>query len=191
MKIAITGHSAGIGQALSRVLSQRGHEIVGLSKRDGHNIRVIPKIAAKIEPCDMFINNAQAGYAQTELLYAVWESWQGRPNKHIWCISTMMAQCPVDPPVPGQSELSMSAYRTQKLALEQAINQLRWKNDWPSITLIRPGAVATQSDQMSVYPYCDVDAWANTVVAAMVSADQQNMAFQELSLGSTEGPMRL
>ena len=77
MKIAITGHTAGIGQALARALSQRGHKIIGLSKREGHNIRVIPKIAAKIEPCDMFVNNAQAGYAQTELLYAVWESWQG------------------------------------------------------------------------------------------------------------------
>jgi nucleoside-diphosphate-sugar epimerase len=191
MKIAITGQTAGIGQALARVLSQRGHEIVGLSKRDGHNIRVIPKIAAKIEPCDMFINNAQAGYAQTELLYAVWESWQGQPNKHIWCIGTMMAQCPVDPPVPGQSELSMSAYRTQKLALEQAINQLRWKNDWPCITLIRPGAVATQPGQIHGYPYCDVDAWADTVIAAMVNAHQQNMVFQELSLGSANGPLGL
>jgi len=191
MKIAITGHTAGIGQALARVLNQRGHEIVGLSKRDGHNIRVIPKIAARIESCDMFINNAQAGYAQTELLYAVWESWQGQPNKHIWCIGTMMAQCPVDPPVPGQSELSMNAYRTQKLALEQAINQLRWKNDWPCITLIRPGAVATQPDQKPGYPYCAVDAWADTVIAAMVSADQQNMVFQELSLGYAEGAMGL
>ena len=187
MKIAITGHTAGIGQAMARALIQRGHEIVGLSKRDGHNIRVIPKIAAKIESCDIFVNNAQAGYAQTELLYAVWESWQGKPNKHIWCIGTMMTQCPVDPPVPGQSELSMSAYRTQKLALEQSINQLRWKNNWPSITLIRPGAVATQPGQMPGYPYCEVNAWADTVIAAMVSADQQNMTFQELSLGSVVG----
>ena len=187
MKIAITGHTAGIGKALTRVLSQRGHEILGLSKRDGHNIRVIPKIAARIEPCDMFINNAQAGYAQTELLYAVWESWQGQPNKHIWCIGTMMAQCPVDPPVPGQTELNMSAYRNQKIALEQAINQLRWKNEWPSITLIRPGAVATQPGQVPEYPYCEVNAWADTVIAAMVSADQQNMTFQELSLGSVVG----
>jgi NAD(P)-dependent dehydrogenase (short-subunit alcohol dehydrogenase family) len=191
MKIAITGHTAGIGQALARVLSQRGHEIVGLSKRDGHNIRVIPKIAAKIEPCDMFINNAQAGYAQTELLYAVWESWQGQANKHIWCISTIMTQCPVDPPIPGQSEIGMSAYRNQKIALEQAINQLRWKKGWPSITLIRPGSVATQPGQVPGPPYCDVDAWADTIVAAMVAADQQNMVFQELSLGYAKGSMGL
>jgi len=139
----------------------------------------------------MFINNAQAGYAQTELLYAVWESWQNQPNKHIWCISTMMTQHPVDPPVPGQSELSMSAYRTQKLALEQSINQLRWKNNWPSITLIRPGAVATQPGQAHEYPYCDVDAWADIVVSTMVVADQQNMVFRELSLEYAQRPMKL
>jgi nucleoside-diphosphate-sugar epimerase len=191
MQIAITGHTAGIGQALCRALSQRGHKIVGISKRDGHNIRVIPKIAARIESCDMFINNAQAGYAQTELLYAVWESWQGQPNKHIWCISTTMTQCTVDPPISGQSELSMSAYRNQKIALEQAIHQLQWKNDWPCITLIRPGGVATQPGQIPGYPYCDVDAWADTVIAAMVNADQQNMVFHELSLGSTNGPSGL
>jgi hypothetical protein len=103
----------------------------------------------------------------------------------------MMAQCPVDPPVPGPSDISMSAYRTQKLALEEAINQLRWKRYWPSITLIRPGAVATQPGQIPGYPYCDVDAWANTVIAAMVNADQQNMMFQELSLASTNEPLGL
>jgi hypothetical protein len=85
----------------------------------------------------------------------------------------------------------MSAYRTQKLALEQSINQLRWKNDWPCITLIRPGGVATQPGQTPGYPYCDVDAWADTVIAALVNADQQNMVFQELSLGSANGPSGL
>ena len=49
MKIAITGHSAGIGQALAQVYQSQGHDIVGLSKRDGHNIRNIPKIIEYIE----------------------------------------------------------------------------------------------------------------------------------------------
>ena len=34
MKIAITGHTAGIGKALAEQYSNRGHEIVGLSKPD-------------------------------------------------------------------------------------------------------------------------------------------------------------
>ena len=69
MKIAITGGTAGIGQALGDLYEQQGHEVVRLSRRTGHNIRIIPRTADAIEPCDIFINNAQVGFAQTELLF--------------------------------------------------------------------------------------------------------------------------
>ena len=137
MKIAITGHSAGIGQALAGILSARGHEIVGISRRHGHNIRVTPKITDLIEPCDLFINNAQAGYAQTELLYAVWQRWHAQSNKHIWCISTMMTQNPTNSTVDGQNDAATNAYRNQKIALEDACHQLQSKAWWPSITNMR------------------------------------------------------
>lgn len=186
MKIAITGHTAGIGQALSTVLQQRGHEIVGLSKRDGHNIRNISKIADLIEPCDLFVNNAQVGYAQTELLYEVWQRWQGVAGKNIWCIGTMMTHCPVDAPVTDQSEMATSAYRNQKIALDDAVQQLRWKNYLPIITMIRPGAVATKPQQEPVWPYAEVNAWANTVVSALALANDQGMRFNELSLSAAK-----
>ena len=82
MKIAITGGTAGIGQALGNKYEALGHEVVRLSRRTGHNIRVIPKMADTIQPCDLFINNAQAGYAQSELLFAMADRWQGT-KKHI------------------------------------------------------------------------------------------------------------
>jgi len=41
MKIAITGHTAGIGQAFANILESRGHDIVGISRRTGENIRRI------------------------------------------------------------------------------------------------------------------------------------------------------
>lgn len=191
MKIAITGHTAGIGQALAQVLTDRGHDIVGLSKRNGDNIRNTPKIAEKILPCDMFINNAQAGYAQTELLYAVWEAWQDQPGKHIWCIGTMMTQSPADQSVPGQSDMAMSQYRNQKIALDDAIVQLRNKKHMPVITMIRPGAVATQPGQLPEWPYCDVNVWANAVVSTMVSATEQGLRYNELALGAAKTRMSL
>jgi hypothetical protein len=186
MKIAITGHTAGIGQALANILQSRGHEIMGLSKRDGNNIRNIIKIADKIQCCDMFINNAQSGYAQTELLFEIWNRWQGQSPKHIWCIGTMMTQCPVDPPVPNQSDFAMSMYRNQKIALDDAIEQLRWKNYLPFITMIRPGAVATQPGQQAQWPHCDVDVWAKTIVDVMVLANESGLRFNELALGSAK-----
>ena len=60
-RIAITGHSAGIGQALLKIYETHGHEVVGLSRRNGYNIRSTSKIVEKIRDCDIFINNAQAG----------------------------------------------------------------------------------------------------------------------------------
>ena len=71
MKIAITGHTHGIGKAFAEQLAERGHYIVGISRRDGENIRRVQHTASLIEPCDLFINNAQSQYAQTELFYEV------------------------------------------------------------------------------------------------------------------------
>jgi hypothetical protein len=191
MKIAITGHTAGIGQSLAQVLHARGHDIVGLSKRNGDNVRNTPKIVEKIVPCDLFINNAQAGYAQTELLYSVWERWQDQPGKHIWCIGTMMTQSPTDVPIIGYSDISMSQYRNQKIALDDAISQLRHKKHLPVITMIRPGSVATQPDQLAEWPNCDVDVWANMIVKTMVSANEQGMRFNELSLMAAKNQVPL
>ena len=191
MKIAITGHTAGIGQAFAKILADRGHDIVGLSKRHGDNIRNTVKIVEKITPCDMFINNAQAGYAQTELLYAVWQAWQDQPGKYIWCIGTMMTQSPVNQTVPGQSDLAMSQYRNQKIALDDAIAQLRNKKHMPVITMIRPGAVATQPGQLSEWPYCDVDTWVDTIVSTMVLANKQGMRYNELALCAAKNSMSL
>lgn len=180
MKIAVTGHTAGIGQSFSRYLTERGHEIVGLSKRDGHNIRVIPKIVEQILPCDMWINNAQSGYAQTELLYKVAEVWSSDRSKMIWNISTMMTQDLAVTDIPGQSWTSMAEYKNQKRALEDAFLQLKNRC---TMCLIRPGAVATQPYNQAGINAADVDAWVRTVCDLYISSRDSNLWPEELSLG--------
>lgn len=179
MKIAITGHTAGIGQALANEYSLDGHTIVGLSKREGNNIRNLPKIADQIELCDMFVNNAQAGYAQTELLFEMAQRWQGT-KKHIIIISTMMTQDPVSP-LPG---LVMDHYRIQKIALEEAVRQLRHRRLGIKITLVRPGNIAT-SPEKTVPPAADVDNWAKTLISILKMADANNLSIPDISLGPT------
>jgi nucleoside-diphosphate-sugar epimerase len=175
LKIAITGHSAGIGQALANEYTKQGHEIIGLSKRDGNNIRSIPKIASLIEPCDMFINNAQAGYAQTELLFEIAQQWQGT-GKHIIVISTMMTQYPVSI-IPG---LDMDHYRVQKVALEEAVKQIRNRHIGISITIVRPGQVATQPNGLG----SDPAAWARVLVSILRMTNDNNLTIPDISLGS-------
>jgi len=156
MKIAITGHSAGIGRALTNLLEQRGHEIVGLSKRYGHNIHSIPKISKLIEPCDIFVNNAQSHFAQTDLLFAVWRLWRGQ-DKKIFNISTEMVTMDVPP------REDWDEYLIQKKTLEEAHRMLSIRSKLPMMKIIRPGSIATQPGQQPP-EYQDVNEYAMTIV---------------------------
>ena len=183
MKIAITGHTAGIGKAFTKILESRGHKIMGISRRTGDNIRRIEHTANLIEPCDMFINNAQTQYAQTELLYAVWQRWQGKEEKYIWNISTQMTEHPINSTPDGQNDLTMSQYRNQKLALEEASRQLRFKNAWPNISIIRPGGVATQENFNNTNK-ASVDLWAESIINMF--SHNENIIINEISVGYTK-----
>lgn len=155
MKIAITGGTAGIGQALANIYTEQGHEVIALSRRTGYNIRSILKVAGMIEPCDMFINNAQVGFAQTELLWEVWGRWQGQ-NKTIVNISTQMTDQLVAP------KLEWDHYLIQKKALELAHAQCEYRSALPNLILIKPGRIATQLEQAPPL-YEDVGEFALTV----------------------------
>lgn len=155
MKIAITGHSAGIGQALAHIYEEHGHEVIGLSRRNGYNIRSIPKVANMIEPCDIFINNAQVGFAQTELLFEIWRRWEGQ-QKTIVNISTQMTG------VLLPSKREWDEYIIQKKALELAGELLVHRNEWPKQIMIKPGNIATQPGQTPPL-YKDVNEYAQEV----------------------------
>lgn len=176
MKIAITGHTAGIGQALACCYESRGHSIVGLSRREGNNIRVIPRTADQIEPCDMFINNAQVGFAQTELLFEMAERWKGT-HKQIMVISTIMTQEPVS----VFDQLDMDQYRVQKIALEEAVKQIRNRRLGIRLTIVRPGNIATSPDK-TVPPAADVVNWAETLVKIFETAGN-DLIIPDISLG--------
>ena len=156
MKIAITGHSAGIGQALSTIYTEQGHEVVGLSRRNGYNIRSIPKLSSMIESCDMFINNAQVGFAQTELFWEVWNRWRGQ-NKTIINISTQMTNDRIAP------KEEWDQYIIQKKALELAHTQCQERSPLPKLILIKPGSIATQPSQQPP-EYQDVNEYAQKTI---------------------------
>jgi NAD(P)-dependent dehydrogenase (short-subunit alcohol dehydrogenase family) len=155
MKIAITGGTAGIGQALAKIYQEQGHEVIALSRRNGYNIRSLPKVASSIESCDMFINNAQVGYAQTELLFEVWKRWRGQ-QKYIINVGTQMT----DMLLPPKEE--WDEYIIQKKALDLATQLLEQRSEWPRLLLVRPGRVATQPGQAPP-DYMDADEYAHEV----------------------------
>ena len=157
--IAITGHSAGIGLALSNIFEEQGNKIVGLSRRNGYNIRSLPKVADAIENCDMFINNAQVGYAQTDLLFEMFKRWKGKP-KYIINISTLMTGADIAPLE------KWDEYLIQKKTLEQAHHLLEKRDEWPKLLLVRPGSIRTQPEDPTDYQ--DVNEYAQGTVKWIV-----------------------
>ena len=74
MKIAITGHTKGIGKACADLLGQE-HEIAGLSRSNGFDVQQTNMCAMKVVPCDVFINNAYLSTYQSALFEKVFLTW--------------------------------------------------------------------------------------------------------------------
>ena len=69
MKIAITGHTSGIGKGMYDHFLNQNHEVFGLSRSNGFDIsKNIKEIVEISEECDLFINNAYSGDSQLKLL---------------------------------------------------------------------------------------------------------------------------
>ena len=83
MKIAITGHTRGIGKALAEYFKQSGHTVIGFSKSTGCDITQESHrnlIVDSLKTCDVFINNAYAYNAQKQLLIDAIEIWKDTKN---------------------------------------------------------------------------------------------------------------
>jgi hypothetical protein len=68
MKIAITGHTKGLGKFLYDYYSDSGHQVIGFSKSTGYDINTdIDKIIDESKNVDLFINNAYSGIQQAKI----------------------------------------------------------------------------------------------------------------------------
>jgi len=83
MNIAITGHTKGIGKALTEYFLSQGHAVFGFSRSNGFDIcdeKTQKHIGKVLETCDVFINNAYAPNAQKQLLLDTIQLWEGTTN---------------------------------------------------------------------------------------------------------------
>ena len=119
MKIGISGHTQGIGKAIYDLLST-DHDVIGFSRSNGYDITIKDqreKLISEVENCDVFINNAYAIKAQTELLKTFCNKWQNDINKLIVHMGSKWIFHP--PPDYPQHRL----YRKEKQDQEKIIKQ--------------------------------------------------------------------
>lgn len=142
MKIGITGHTSGIGKAIAEAAAEAGHEVVGFSRSTGYHLFTdLELVVANAAECDVFVNNRynykndQSG--QLELLYRMFETWQGQ-NKRIINIGSRAGSY--------ISFGNIDRYAVHKKALDSACDQLNMLGDMrPSVSNLKPGFVDTNS----------------------------------------------
>jgi hypothetical protein len=73
MKIAITGHTSGLGLAFYNHFSKE-NEVIGLSRSNGYDItKDQDRIIDTVKDCELFFNNAYSGIYQAVLLSKLYQ----------------------------------------------------------------------------------------------------------------------
>jgi len=72
-KIAIIGHTRGIGKAIADLYNSKNYEVVGLSRSNGHDLTTDQeKILESIKDCGLVVLNAHADRGQLTLLTRIY-----------------------------------------------------------------------------------------------------------------------
>ena len=141
MKVAITGHTKGIGQGLYNYFQERGYSVQGFDQTNGFLLpNTESQILEQIQDHDIFINNALPVTSQISLLKQLWPKWKDADKKIIvlGSIATQMDYVRAD----GDE------YRQQKQELDRLCKSLQY-GKWPnpfsrcSLMVIHPGFVTT------------------------------------------------
>lgn len=132
-KIAITGHTSGIGKALYEYFSTDNNEVVGFSRSNGYDIsdsNIRKKICNEIIDHDIFVNNAYNNYDNSQLLLLqdVFSLWRDNANKKIVNISSRWTN-------------AANRYSTGKKAQDEFCNQHIF--NYPTIINLKPGLIDT------------------------------------------------
>lgn len=136
MKLAITGHTSGIGKELYMILQDHMDKVFGYSIANGYDItnyKSREKILYEIKNFDIFINNAFDKTGQTKLLQDVIDLWKDK-DKLIVNISSksIYIKDPKDLNLITSNGLTFYDYQKEKIE-QQKIIEKRYLDSKPNI----------------------------------------------------------
>lgn len=138
MEIAITGHTSGIGKGLYDFYREN-HQVLGFSRSNDYDISKKPdEIVEQAKNCDIFFNNAYSGFAQTNLLFKLWEQWK---DKSKLIVNTNSVICGASYPYKYHSVVSK--YKVHKLSLDRAVKELQQTPSKCQVSQMKCGFVDT------------------------------------------------
>lgn len=141
-KIAITGHTSGIGKGLYDHFVKQGHNVKGFSLDNGFDISRHENIEQIIEltrDCDLFFNNAYSSYSQVELM-KLWQQQHWHDKHFIINTSSMAAEPLAD--IPNNFPW-LKPYGEEKYAINETSWHINHSSSKCKSIVIMPGVCQT------------------------------------------------
>jgi len=141
MKVAITGHTQGIGKAIAELYPDH----IGFSRSNGYDISVLTlreQIVSESSDCDVFINNATIDHFQTYMFTEIFNVWKNDPNKTIVNINSRAKYL----------DGTQNEYWNAKVKLFKQVAKNLFGRKCRIIN-INPGYVMTESSKESIEKY--------------------------------------
>lgn len=168
MKIAITGHTRGIGKAVFDSLSLAGHDCSGYSRSNGFDISDIDKLMQAVINHDVLINNAYHQFYQIDIFNQWYSKHQHNDTKTIINIGSIIKNT-----MPNGTAATSKEYIACKKQLDFITKKAAMTTDRQCrIININPGFVKTELSQKysginNEYPSLDVQQCADAVCWAL------------------------
>lgn len=131
-KIAITGHTQGLGKILFNLYQKNQYEVYGASRSNGFDFNVpnnIHRFLEDIETYDILINNAP-GQFQSDIFQDIYRKWQGK-KKVILNVGSRTTQFSVSKAMQYGAEKAHLDFLTRSAQ--------HFGTQYPYVLLIRPG----------------------------------------------------
>lgn len=131
-KIAITGHTQGLGKILFDLYRENQYNVYGASRSNGfdfNNVNNISRFLDDIKTYDILINNAP-GQFQSKIFQGIYKIWQGK-QKVILNVGSKTTQYSVSKAMEYGAEKSHLDFLTRSAQ--------HFGSEYPYVLLIRPG----------------------------------------------------
>jgi NADP-dependent 3-hydroxy acid dehydrogenase YdfG len=141
-KVAVTGHSSGIGKGVYNYFVASGINTMGFDKKSGFDVSTKENqdlIVELSKDCDLFINNAYSGYAQVELMN-LWQQQHWHDRHFIINTSSMAAEPLADIP---NTFPWLTPYSEEKYAINKASWKINHSGSKCKSIVIMPGVCQT------------------------------------------------
>jgi GDP-D-mannose dehydratase len=139
-KVAITGHTSGLGASFYKLLGKQGYEVHGFSRSNGYDLRDYSQVGRMLEKTknfDLFINNAKPEYAQAQIVYRIVREWSKGT------VISIGSRAIIE--TPNWTDTFLLEYLTQKAALVHAHQVLEPVADC-RLLIIHPQHLSNNTD---------------------------------------------